>query len=194
MVAIDCIVTQISWVFDIQYGGRLPYWIFRSSNFQLSAGGEGQYAASSQISRRSIIPFPRYRSFSIFKMAAVRHLGFLKLRIFNGRWGGQTNLHHLAKYRGDRSNRCGGNNDFSFSIWRPSAIWICCAGYWTTHEGRLMVFITVQNLVRIDEVVSIICTFLAGFWGYICPNDVTHHLKPRMDCPWAEPRHVSHKV
>jgi len=30
----------------------------------------------------------------------------------------------------------------------------------TTHEGHLVVFITVQNLVGIDAVVLIICTFL----------------------------------
>jgi len=37
--------------------------------------------------------------------------------------------------------------------------WICDARVWTTHEGRLVVFITVQNLVGIDAVVSIICKF-----------------------------------
>jgi len=35
--------------------------------------------------------------------------------------------------------------------------WICDAHVWTTHEGHLVVFITVQNLVAIDVVVSIIC-------------------------------------
>jgi len=29
----------------------------------------------------------------------------------------------------------------------------------TTHEGHLVVFVTVQNLVGIDAVVLIICTF-----------------------------------
>jgi len=33
--------------------------------------------------------------------------------------------------------------------------WICDAHVWTTHEGRLVVFITVQNLVGIDAVFSI---------------------------------------
>ena len=42
--------------------------------------------------------------------------------------------------------------------------WICCVGNWTTHEGRLAVFITVQNLIGIDAVVIglfilIICKF-----------------------------------
>jgi len=30
-------------------------------------------------------------------------------------------------------------------------------GDWTTHEGRLVIFITMQNLVAIDAVVLIIC-------------------------------------
>jgi len=41
---------------------------------------------------------------------------------------------------------------------RPSS-WICCVSDWTIHEGRLVVLITVQNLVGIDAVVSIICMF-----------------------------------
>ena len=39
----------------------------------------------------------------------------------------------------------------------PSCICNECVG--TTHEGHLVVFITVQNLVGIDAVVLIICTF-----------------------------------
>ena len=35
------------------------------------------------ISRRSVKPFRRYGRFSIFKMAAVLHLGFSKVGIFN---------------------------------------------------------------------------------------------------------------
>jgi len=41
---------------------------------------------------------------------------------------------------------------------RPPAC-ICDACVGTTHERRLVVFITVQNLVGIDAVVLIICTF-----------------------------------
>jgi len=37
--------------------------------------------------------------------------------------------------------------------------WICDARVWTTHERQQVVFITVQNLVGIDTVVSIICKF-----------------------------------
>ena len=49
-------------------------------------GGFYQYASPYQISRRSVEPFRRYGRFSIFfKMAAVRHLGFV-MRV----WGPPT--------------------------------------------------------------------------------------------------------
>jgi len=36
--------------------------------------------------------------------------------------------------------------------------------------------------------------FLGGrFWGHIPPKNVTHRLNPEKDCPWVEPRHLSHK-
>jgi len=37
---------------------------------------------------------------------------------------------------------------------------ICGALVWTIHQGNLVISITVQNLVGIDTVVSIICKFL----------------------------------
>ena len=40
-------------------------------------------------------------------------------------------------------------------------ILVCCVHDLTIHEGRLVVFITVQNLVGIDVVVAIICVTLA---------------------------------
>ena len=41
---------------------------------------------------------------------------------------------------------------------RPPS-WICHVRVLTTHEGHLLDFITVQDLVLIDAVVSIICKF-----------------------------------
>ena len=37
--------------------------------------------------------------------------------------------------------------------------WICYVCIWTTHEGHLVVFVALQNLVGIDAVVLIICMF-----------------------------------
>ena len=39
-------------------------------------------------------------------MAAVRYLGFLKFKFFNGWDGKELILHHQTKFRKDRSNRC----------------------------------------------------------------------------------------
>jgi len=50
---------------------------FKVKNFNFRSGSEGQCASSCQISWRSVEPFRRYGRFSIFKMAAVRHLGFV---------------------------------------------------------------------------------------------------------------------
>jgi len=72
----------------------------------------------------------------------------------------RVELHLHAKFRRNRSNR-----GWDVTIFRfyehgghpPS--WICNACVGTDHEGHLVVFITVQNLVGIDAVVLIICTF-----------------------------------
>ena len=48
---------------------------------------------------------------------------------------------------------------FDFQDGGRPPCWICNACVGTTHEGHLVVFITVQNLVGIDAVVLIICTF-----------------------------------
>jgi len=52
----------------------------------LSAVG-GQYAPSCQISSKSVKQFQRYGELTVFNTAAVRHLGFVKFEIFNGRSG-----------------------------------------------------------------------------------------------------------
>jgi len=46
-----------------------------------------------------------------------------------------------------------------FEDGRHLPFWIGYTGVWTTHEGRLMVSISLQNLVGIDAVVSIIWKF-----------------------------------
>jgi len=61
-----------------------------------------------------------------------------------------------AKFRRNQSNR--GRDVTIVGFFRPLS-WICDACVRTTHEGHLVVFITVQNLVGIDRVGSIICKF-----------------------------------
>jgi len=54
-------------------------------------------------------------------------------------------VHHRAKFRRNRSIHCRDIVIFYFLL-----SWISYARAWTTHEGRLVVFIAVQNLVGID--------------------------------------------
>jgi len=72
----------------------------------------------------------------------------------------RVKLRHPAKFRGDQSNHCWDMVVFLFfeDGGRPQA-YICDARLWTTHERHLVVFMTVQNLVGIDTVVSTICQF-----------------------------------
>ena len=70
-------------------------------------------------------------------------------------------MRHHAKFRGYRSNRY---RDVAIIRFLqdggrpPSLICDLCVG--TTHEGHLVVFVTVQSMVRIDAVVLIICIYL----------------------------------
>ena len=88
------------------------------------------------------------------------HLGCLIFRIFNGRDGQDVRNASLCqiwwKSVGPRL-RYGDFSIFQDGGRPPS--WICNACVVTTHEGHLVVFIAVQNLVGIDAVVVIICTF-----------------------------------
>jgi len=61
-------------------------------------------------------------NFPFFKLAAVRHLGFIKLEISTSGAVRKHNMRRPAKFREDRSNRSGDMAYFRFSRWRPSAI------------------------------------------------------------------------
>ena len=52
--------------------------------------------------------------FRFFKMAAVRHFGFLKVGISTSCPVPRPNMRHRTKFREDRSNRCGDMADFRF--------------------------------------------------------------------------------
>jgi len=68
---------------------------------------------------------------------------------FYGLWVKMVNMHHRANIV------IIGQTDGDFSIFqnggRPPS-WICCAYVWTTHEEYLVVFIVVQNLVGISNI------------------------------------------
>jgi len=95
-----------------------------------------------------------------FQDGGRRNLGFVKFQIFNARGGQRFEMHHRDKFRQNRSNRSW--DILIFRVFqdggRPPS-WICNACVGTTHEGHLVVFVTVQNLAWIDAVVLIMCTF-----------------------------------
>jgi len=91
-------------------------------------------------------------------MAAVRHLGFLNVRILPTGPIGKANMRHRAKFRADRSNVCGDMAGFRF--FKMAAV--RHLGFVSRVFGQpmiLLVFVTVQNVVGIEAVVSIICQF-----------------------------------
>jgi len=63
-------------------------------------GAGDQYASLCQISSKSVKRLQRYVGLTAFKMAAVRHLGFLKFNFFNSRSGAleRAILHHQTKF------------------------------------------------------------------------------------------------
>jgi len=83
---------------------------------------EADYASSSQTLRRSVKTFRRYGRFSILKMAAVRHLGYLKVGNFNLLSHLKAQFASLCQIFEDRSNRSSDMAYFRFSRSRPSAI------------------------------------------------------------------------
>jgi len=145
------------------------------------------------MSWRAVKPMRRYGDFSISQDGGRHHLGFINFQNYNCRNAQEFTLRYRANFFGDRSNFGEDRPIFPFSQYRgfpPS--WICDARVWTIHEGHLVVFITVQNLIGIDAVVSITCTFCDftsfpwkclfrprkwGFWGD--SNETVHRLQIR---------------
>jgi len=119
----------------------------------------------------------------------------------------RVKLRQRAKFRGDRSNRPRDMAIFRFfqdGGRLPS--WICYVCVRTTHEGHLVAFIAVQNLVGIGALVSIICMFFSFAslaWkrlfmppklslGILPPKWGAMSTKPKKAHPCASPRHLSH--
>jgi len=100
---------------------------------------------------------PRYGDFLMFQDGGHCHFAFLKFQTFNGRTAQEG---RTASPCQNWSNR--GRDVAFFGFFqdggRPPS-WICDACVRTTHEGHLVVFITVQKLFAIYTVGSIICKF-----------------------------------
>ena len=67
-----------------QDGGRRHFGFSKIRNFNGRSAVGGQYASSCQISSKSVKRLQRYGDLTVFKMAAVRHLGFVKFEFFYG--------------------------------------------------------------------------------------------------------------
>ena len=89
----------------------------------------------------AVFNFSRWRSSAIFD--------FQKLEILTAHTLRRAKMRHRAKFRVDPIFQDGD---------RPPS-WISYTPVWTTHEEYLAIFVTVQNLVGISIVVSIICKF-----------------------------------
>ena len=98
--------------------------------------------------------------FRFFMMAAA---AILRLQIFEVLMVEQlkrVKVRRRAKFGQNRSNRGRDMTIFEFSkMAAVRHLGFCDACFRTTHEEHLVVFITVQNLVGIDTVVSRICKF-----------------------------------
>ena len=104
--------------------------------------------------------------FPFFKMAAVRHLGFLKVGNFNFRSRSEAQYASACQISRRSVKPCRRYGRFSIfqDGGRPPS-WICFTRVGT--EEYLVVFMTVQNLVVIGAVISIVCKFQYLF-TFIC--------------------------
>jgi len=95
--------------------------------------------------------------FRLFKMAAAAMLEFYFVQILTVGTLKRAELRRRAKFGRNRSNRCRYMTNFRFfQHGRRPPCWICYVCVPTTHEGHLVVFIAVQNLVEVDAVVLMI--------------------------------------
>jgi len=97
---------------------------------------------------------------SIFQDGGCHHIGFINFHNFN--CGNAQEVHTALlfqiSWRSVKLSRRYAAFPFSqYGDFLP--YWICDAHVWTTHEGHLVVFITMQNLVGIDAAVLITCMF-----------------------------------
>ena len=69
-------------IFNMAAAAILNFQKFKKFYGRSAVGG--QCALSCQISSKSVKRLQRYGDLTFFKMAAVRHLGFVKFEFFNG--------------------------------------------------------------------------------------------------------------
>ena len=97
---------------------------------------------------------------TIFQDGGRRRLAFLIFEVLMVKQLKRVKMRRCAKFGQNRSNRGRDMTIFEFSKMAAFRHFgLCDVCFRTTHEEHFVVFITVQNLVGIDTVVSIICKF-----------------------------------
>ena len=130
------------------------------SSLRCPYASEGQNAAPSQILYISVKPLRKCGRFSIFNMAAIRHLGFLKVGNFNcphPSEGQSASSCQILCKSVKALRRYGLFRFFKTAAVRHLGFVIRLFGPPT--KCILVVSVIVQNLVWIGAVVSIICKF-----------------------------------
>ena len=174
--------------FNFSRWRRPPSWIFKSWKFWLRNLFTGPICIN--VPNFVLIAWTVADDrFWFFQMAAVFHLGFWKVRIFNCPSGTESQYASPSQISCRSVELLRRHSRFSVSqdSGRPPS-WICFACIWTTHEEHLLVFVSVQNLVGIGAVVSNFRwyasfnvlrvwlknaysrPFLGGFWGIWPPR------------------------
>jgi len=92
---------------DFQNGGCRHLEFSKIQNFNGRSTVGGQYASSCQISSKSVKRLQRYGDLTVCKMAAVRHLGFVKFEFLMVCAVKGYILHQRTRFHKDRSNHCG---------------------------------------------------------------------------------------
>ena len=108
--------------------------------------------------------------FRFFQMAAAAILDFQNFKLLTVTRLKRVEMRRRAKFGQNRSNR--GGDMVIFEFFKMAAVrhlGFCNACFRTTHEGRLVVFIAVQNLVGVDAAVLIICMFFSIEFGLKMP-------------------------
>jgi len=92
---------------DFQDGGCRHFGFSKIRNFNGRSAEGGKHASMCQISSKSVKRLQRYGNLTFLKIAAVRHPRFVKFNFLTVGKVTRPILHKRAKFREDRSNRCG---------------------------------------------------------------------------------------
>jgi len=151
--------------YDFQDGCscHLGFLKIRSFNGQSAVGN--QYASPCQISPKLVKRLQSYGDLTVFKMATVRHVGFLKFKFLTVGAVKRPIWHHRTKFRKDRPNRCGDIAIFVIFKMAANAIWP--SSKIRNFNGRSAVrcqCVTVPNFIKIGQTVAEIWR-LNGFFS-----------------------------